>query len=99
MSLPETVMSILLFGVVQIIVLAVAAEIIKPLVEKRRKREEREKERELPVYERVARAQERRAEVRLEAGGFWDAKRLFKEAKKLREEATEAIINGEEPPL
>lgn len=96
MSFPEIVMSILLFGVIQFIVIAVAAEIIKPLVDKRRKRKE---ERKLPVYERVARAQERRAEECLEKGLFWEAKQNFKEAKKLREEATEAIINGEEPPL
>ena len=99
MSFPETVMSILLFGVVEFIVLSVAVEMIKPLVEKRRKRKERKEERELPVYERVARAQERRAEECLEKGAFGEAKQHFKEAKKLREEATEAIINGEEPPL
>ena len=99
MSFPETVMSILLFGVVEFIVLSVAVEMIKPLVEKRRKRREREEERKLPVYERLARAQERRAEECLEKGAFGEAKQHFKEAKKLREEATEAIINGEEPPL
>lgn len=99
MSLPEIVMSILLFGVVEFIVIAVAAEIIKPLVEKRRKRKEREEERKLPVYERVARARERTAEECLEIGAFGEAKQHFKEAKRLRKEATEAIINGEEPPL
>lgn len=53
----------------------------------------------LPIYERLARAEERAAEKRLDRGDTRKAREHFREAKRIRDEALEAMMNGEEPTI
>lgn len=64
-----------------------------------RRRRRRKKERHLPIYERMARAEERRAEEYLDQGRTGRAREHYREAMNIRREATEALLRGEEPQI
>lgn len=63
------------------------------------RRRQRRKERHLPIYERMARAEERRAEEYLDQGRTGRAREHYREAMNIRREATEAMLRGEEPTI
>ena len=62
-------------------------------------RRRRKTERGLPIYERLARAEEREAEQHLDWGNTDLARQHYREAQRIRTEATEAMMKGEQPPL
>lgn len=52
-----------------------------------------------PTFERLARAYEREAEENIADGKLERARNNLREARKIRTDATEAMISGKEPPL
>lgn len=64
-----------------------------------RTRRRKAREKNLPLYERLARAEERAAEKSLERGSVDWARTHFRAAQKIRREATEAMMRGEEPTI
>ena len=57
------------------------------------------REKHLPIYERLARSEEREAEQHLDWGNTDRARHHYREAQRIRTEATEAMMKGEQPPL
>lgn len=57
------------------------------------------KHRKEPIYERIAKAYEWKAELHLQEGRIEQARDEFRKAEETRSEAMEAMMNGQEPKL
>lgn len=64
-----------------------------------RKNSQIKRERHLPVWERLVLAEERAGEEQLREGRSDLARKHFREAQKIRDEANEALAKGELPKL
>lgn len=88
----------MLVGFLAPIALLLADDLSSPLLAWK-KRQRQRKESHLPAYERLARAYEREADRLIERGRIDSARKKLREAQRIRTEATEAMMRGDEPPL
>lgn len=101
------------FVVVMVVMVGVLADLANPdlsiwryrLGEWQRARQSRKskkrarKHREEPIYERIAKAYEWKAELHLQEGRIEQARDEFRKAEETRSEAMEAMMNGQGPKL
>lgn len=72
---------------------------IRQAWEARKTKGQAKKHRNEPIYERIAKAYEWKAELHLRQGNIEQARDEFRKAEKTRREAMEAMMNGQEPKL
>ena len=72
---------------------------VRQFWEARQTKKRARKHRNDPIYERIAKAYEWKAELHLRQGNIEQARDEFRKAEKTRREAMEAMMNGQEPKL